>query len=119
MLSPARLGRYKDLGLLLVKHARVGLSALDGAADEPDAKDDAEQLARDLESMGPTFVKLGQLLSTRADLLPPEYLVALGRLQDNVAPFGFADVERIVESELGVRMSKAFAFFDDKPLASA
>ncbi len=119
MLNPTRLARYKDLGLLLVKHARVGRAALEGAANEPGAKDDAEQLARDLEGMGPTFVKLGQLLSTRADLLPPEYLVALGRLQDNVLPFGFADVERIVESELGVRMSKAFAVFDDKPLASA
>jgi len=122
VLNAARLARYKDLGLLLVKHARVGRAALaNGTTDDVDdsAEADAECFARDLESMGPTFVKLGQLLSTRADLLPPAYLVALGRLQDNVTPFGFADVERIVESELGVRLSKAFTTFDDKPLASA
>ena len=119
MLSPARLARYKDLGLLLVKHARAGRAALGGVVDDDAVDEDAERLATDLESMGPTFVKLGQLLSTRADLLPPAYLTALSRLQDNVLPFGFADVERIVESELGVRISKAFASFDDKPLASA
>ncbi|MEY2426991.1 MAG: ubiquinone biosynthesis protein [Actinomycetota bacterium] len=123
MLSPARLSRYKDLGLLLVKHARVGRVALDGdspeVVDDAAAAKDAAQFATDLEAMGPTFVKLGQLLSTRADLLPPVYLAALGRLQDNVMPFGFADVERIVEAELGVRISKGFARFDDRPLASA
>ncbi len=122
MLTPARLSRYKDLGLLLVKHAGVGRLAVNG--ESPDlvddsAAEDAERFACDLEAMGPTFVKLGQLLSTRADLLPPVYLAALSRLQDNVVPFGFADVERIVESELGVRLSKGFARFDDQPLASA
>jgi predicted unusual protein kinase regulating ubiquinone biosynthesis (AarF/ABC1/UbiB family) len=120
VLTPARLARYKDLGLLLVKHARVGRGGLDvDAADDDAAKEDAERLASDLESMGPTFVKLGQLLSTRADLLPPAYLAALCRLQDDVAPFGFGEVEKIVETELGVRLSKGFAYFDDRPLASA
>jgi predicted unusual protein kinase regulating ubiquinone biosynthesis (AarF/ABC1/UbiB family) len=79
----------------------------------------AEQLARDLEAMGPTFVKLGQLLSTRADLLPLPYLTALSRLQDRVEPFSFADVERIVQAELNVRLSKAFSRFDATPLAAA
>ena len=69
--------------------------------------------------MGPTFVKLGQLLSSRADLLPPAYIAALARLQDNVAPFPFEDVERIVTEELGVRISKAFADFSATPLAAA
>ena len=122
MITPARLARYKDLGLLLVKHARAGRAALgpDAVDDNDDAAtEDAERLASDLEGMGPTFVKLGQLLSTRADLLPPAYLTALSRLQDNVTPFGFDEVERIVQTELGVRLSKGFAFFDDKPLASA
>jgi len=65
------------------------------------------------------LIKLGQLLSTRADLLPPVYLAALARLQDSVAPFPFTDVEAIVQSELGVRLSKAFREFDPEPLAAA
>lgn len=78
-----------------------------------------EQLARDLESLGPTFIKLGQLLSTRVDLLPPAYIEALSRLQDNVDPFPFADVQRIVEEELGARISKAFSVFEERPMAAA
>jgi ubiquinone biosynthesis protein len=68
--------------------------------------DDAEQLAKDLEKLGPTFIKLGQLLSGRSDLLPPPCLGALSRLQDDVKPFSFAEVERIVEAELGTKRSK-------------
>jgi predicted unusual protein kinase regulating ubiquinone biosynthesis (AarF/ABC1/UbiB family) len=72
-----------------------------------------------LERLGPTFVKLGQLLSTRVELLPRPYLDALSRLQDKVEPFGFNEVEKIVTAELGVRMSKAFSDFESKPIASA
>jgi ubiquinone biosynthesis protein len=79
----------------------------------------AEELANDLEKLGPTFVKLGQLLSTRVELMPKAYLEALTRLQDKVQPFAFDDVEKIVSSELGVRLSKAFADFEVKPMASA
>ena len=79
----------------------------------------AETLANDLERLGPTYIKLGQLLSTRVDLLPPEYTTALTRLQDRVEPFPFEEVERIVSSELGVRLSKAFAEFDPEPMAAA
>lgn len=78
-----------------------------------------EELARDLEKMGPTFVKLGQVLSSRADLLPEPYLKALSRLQDNVKPFSFEQVEEIVQTELGVRLSKAFREFSPEPLAAA
>jgi predicted unusual protein kinase regulating ubiquinone biosynthesis (AarF/ABC1/UbiB family) len=123
-LKPHHLVRYKEIGLLLAKHVRAGIaqqSAVAGAdVMVPDeAADDAKKLAGELEAMGPTFIKLGQVLSTRSDLLPPVYLDALRRLQDDVEPFSFADVERIVTTELGVRLSKAFARFDDKPLAAA
>ncbi|MEO5988017.1 MAG: AarF/ABC1/UbiB kinase family protein [Candidatus Eisenbacteria bacterium] len=84
-----------------------------------DATARAAQLADDLEAMGPTFVKVGQFLSTRADLLPAEYLEALARLQDHVAPFSFAEVEKIITEELGLRLSKAFATFQEQPLAAA
>jgi ubiquinone biosynthesis protein len=119
-MRASHLGRYKDIGALLVKHRHLVTGReLDGDGDDPEAEADAEALARDLEDLGPTFVKLGQLLSTRADLLPPPYLRALARLQDQVQPFGFAAVEEMVTDELGVRISNAFRSFDHEPLASA
>jgi predicted unusual protein kinase regulating ubiquinone biosynthesis (AarF/ABC1/UbiB family) len=69
--------------------------------------------------MGPTFIKLGQLLSTRPDLLPQPYIDALTRLQDNVEPFAGEEAERIVGEELGVRVSKAFTSFEREPMAAA
>ena len=80
---------------------------------------EAAALADDLERLGPTYIKLGQLLSTRSDFLPPAYMEALQRLQDKIEPFTFAEVEEIVTSELGVRLSKAFQEFDPKPIAAA
>jgi predicted unusual protein kinase regulating ubiquinone biosynthesis (AarF/ABC1/UbiB family) len=76
-------------------------------------------LPDDLERLGPTFVKLGQLLSGRADLLPERYLKPLARLQDNVKPFPYPDVEFIVERELGTKLNKAFCVFEPEPLAAA
>ena len=114
-LKPRHLSRYGDIARLLIKHGRAeGLRHEDEATVE-----DAEKLVHDLEAMGPTFIKLGQLLSTRADLLPPVYLEALARLQDDVEPFSFAEIEQIVTEELGVRISNAFQSFDSEPLASA
>ncbi|WP_313111843.1 ABC1 kinase family protein [Aequorivita sediminis] len=78
-----------------------------------------EELAEDLKSMGPTYVKLGQLLSTRPDLLPPPFLEALATLQDDVENVDYQEIETIFKEELGVRISKAFASFEKEPLASA
>ncbi|MEY2417339.1 MAG: ubiquinone biosynthesis protein [Actinomycetota bacterium] len=114
-MRTSHLARYRDIATLLVKHRHALGSVDDEAVEERDAR----ALADEFERMGPTFVKLGQLLSTRADLLPPSYLRALARLQDKVEPFELADVERIVRHELGVRISKAFASFQEKPLAAA
>ena len=126
-LKPERLKRYKDVAMLLIKYGRsdlISVAGLEGSLlpDEIIAESEAapaEDLAKDLEKLGPTFIKLGQLLSTRADLLPGPYLDALTRLQDQIAPFPFEEVERIVSGELGVRISKAFADFDPTPLAAA
>jgi len=126
-LKPERLKRYKDVAMLLIKYGRsdlISLAGLEGSVlpDEIAAESEiapAEDLAKDLEKLGPTFIKLGQLLSTRADLLPGPYLEALERLQDHIEPFPYEDVERIVSGELGVRISKAFADFDPVPLAAA
>jgi ubiquinone biosynthesis protein len=107
---PAKLSRYAAVATLFMKHR----SAMDDACG-----DDADQLAKDLEQLGPTFIKLGQVLSGRTDLLPPPYVDALSRLQDDVKPFSFAEVERIVEAELGTKISKAFGMFEAEPMAAA
>ncbi len=125
-LRPEHLKRYSQIAQLMMKYGRSDLvqkAGLDDLVDEDAAVavDDAAptDLAADLERMGPTFTNLGQLLSTRVDLLPVAYTDALARLQDSVEPFDFAEVEKIVEEELGVRISRAFAEFDSTPLAAA
>jgi ubiquinone biosynthesis protein len=126
---PSQLARFRDIALLAWKYGRAAKPTSDALADLLAEGGDAvpadspaatgEALAADLEALGPTFVKLGQVLATRADLLPISYIEALARLQDKVAPFEYAEVERIVEAELGVRISKAFSSFDPTPLAAA
>jgi predicted unusual protein kinase regulating ubiquinone biosynthesis (AarF/ABC1/UbiB family) len=111
----------------LIKYGRRDLVAVAGLdpvlSDETVATGAADQiaaeLANDLERMGPTFIKLGQLLSSRPDILPDEYIRALERLQDHVEPFSFSEVEPLVTAELGVRLSKAFSEFAAAPLAAA
>jgi ubiquinone biosynthesis protein len=126
-LKPQHLNRYGQIAWLLAKYGRSDLvkqtgleSTLEAARPMPPKQaGKADELAADLESLGPTFVKLGQLLSTRVELLPRPYLDALSRLQDEVEPFGFGEVEKIVSTELGVRISKAFRDFESTPIASA
>ena len=137
-LRPEHLSRYRDLAMLIAKYGRpglvkqVGLDQAQGAHDDSveksdpptddsarDAKALGEALANDLEKMGPTYIKLGQLLSTRYDLLPDAYCDALARLQDDVEPFPLAEVEAIVTAEVGLRISKAFAEFGATPIAAA
>src|SRR3981081_3423175 len=125
-VKPEHLKRYKDIALLIARYGRPGLlkqAGLDEVLDDRHANGEltktGEALAADLEKLGPTFIKLGQVLSVRYDLLPAEYADALARLQDDVAPFPFVDVERIVNTELGLRVSKAFAQVDATPLAPA
>jgi ubiquinone biosynthesis protein len=127
-LTTERLKTYSDLARLLIRYGHSDLvrkAGLEAPADEeaPGSNPTFEELAKrfvnDLEKLGPTYVKIGQLLSTRADLLPQPFLDALARLQDDVAPFPFAQVEEIVTNELGIRLSKAFSRFDSEPLAAA
>jgi ubiquinone biosynthesis protein len=127
-LKGEHVKRYKDIAALFMKYGRSELvrnagledvAAPEVAAAAPAETELAQQLAADLEKMGPTFIKIGQLLSTRADLLPTPYMEALARLQDKVGPFPFMEVEAIVSSELGVRLSKAFSEFETDPVAAA
>ncbi|HEX8890543.1 MAG TPA: AarF/UbiB family protein, partial [Pyrinomonadaceae bacterium] len=126
-LKPEYLKRYRDIAWLLAKYGRSDLVKQAGLEETietdapvtPASVPEAAELSKDLEKMGPTFIKLAQLLSTRADLLPVPYLEALARLQDDVEPFSFKEVEEIVTAELGLRLSKAFAHFEAQPMAAA
>ena len=128
-MSLKHFSRYKEIATLLWKYGRSDLVRQMSIDDESIAPEviasgsagetTPEQLADDLEAMGPTFIKLGQVLSSRPDLLPGPYVKALARLQDKVKPFPYAEVEQIVESELGTKISKAFSRFDTQPVAGA
>lgn len=127
-LSLPHLKRYHAIARLLWKYGRSDLVSRMEFEEpfKPEACMDTDapasapgQLAADLEAMGPTYVKIGQVLAGRPDLLPAPYLEALARLQDKVKPFPYEDVEQIVMNELGVRISKAFSRFDREPLAAA
>ncbi|RYD39659.1 MAG: AarF/ABC1/UbiB kinase family protein, partial [Verrucomicrobiaceae bacterium] len=128
-IDPAHLKRYKEVATLLYKYSRTnlfsgaGLDTPEAGLDTPEVEGEADNmasnLARDLEKLGPTFIKIGQLLSTRSDLLPPMYLEALSRLQDKVDPVPYEQIEEAVQNELGVRISKAFESFEKTPLGAA
>jgi ubiquinone biosynthesis protein len=127
-LRPSNISRYRDLARLFFKYGRSDLvkqagleEALlkDDLAEEGKPVPEADELADDLERLGPTYIKLGQLLSTRSDILPPAYMEALTRLQDKVDPVPLAVIERTIHEELGVRLSKAFELFEEEPLAAA
>ncbi len=131
MTVPEKLQRYIKFIRFIVKYwnSDVMNQAVNSAIDDLPAEKDIQEatknyqkpdeLVEDLKAMGPTWVKLGQLLSTRPDLLPDEYLQALTSLQDDVEEVSYSEIQQIVEDELGVRISKAFESFDEKPLASA
>ncbi|MDH2413762.1 AarF/UbiB family protein [Nocardioides sp. CER19] len=118
--------RYAAIVRLLVRHGRSDLvsgagleeyaSDTDGSGETTDA---AEAFAADLEAMGPTYIKLGQLLSTRFDLLPAAYTTALSRLQDEVEPFDVEVVRQTIADELGADVRHLYADFDPEPLAAA
>ncbi len=122
-MLPAKLSRYSAVAKLFLKNrallAASGFDPIPGAPGDVGPDKEAEQLACDLEKLGPTFVKLGQVLSTRSDLLPPAYLDALSRLQDSVDPVPAPDIMQVIEDDLGVRVSKAFSDFDPEPIAAA
>lgn len=127
-LSAHHLKRYREIASLLWKYGRSDLVERlredEGFATETTTTShqsdiSPEQLANDLEAMGPTFVKLGQVLAGRPDLLPEAYRKALARLQDSVKPFSYDEVEQTIVTELGVRISKAFSRFDREPVAAA
>ncbi|MGN6430449.1 MAG: ABC1 kinase family protein [Gaiellaceae bacterium] len=131
MAQPAtqNVRRLSEIAQVAVKHGfgyffeRHRLTDLfpwidrDGEAETP--TDRGRRLREMLEELGPTFVKFGQLLSTRPDLVPPDVVVELQKLQDDVRPIPFTEVERVIREELGLTIEQAFLEFDEQPTAAA
>lgn len=124
-------GRYQQIVRVLVSHGLGGLiqpfdprgrrAAMQDEAVPVDrsGRIRATHLRRAFEELGPTFVKMGQILSTRVDLLPPVYIEELEKLQDNVPPEPPGPIVTLVEEELGDSIETLFASFDPAPIASA
>ena len=123
---PHSTARLASILMVAARHAGPALTAtggpdpfgVDEAVADP-ASGSPERLASDLEGLGATFVKLGQLMSTRYDLLPAPYTEALQRLQDGVEPFAIEDVHATIEADLGARTRDLYSEFDEVPMASA
>lgn len=117
------MNRRSQILRLLLRYRNSGVFSgmnLDARAvhDVP-PEGNPEQFVTDLESLGPTFVKLGQMLSTRPDMVPVEFATALERMQEKVAPIPVERIYQIIEQELGASVSKLFASFDPVPLGCA
>lgn len=114
-----RARRYSQITRIAVRHG-IG-PYLTGRRVTDDRRNAtlARSLRRALEDAGATFVKLGQVLSTRPDVLPPAFVEELSKLQDRVAPVPFAEVERELADELGRPHTEVFAEFDPEPLGAA
>ena len=131
MAQPAtrNLGRLSEIAQVAVRHGfgywfdTHRLTDLFPRRSRLEADDQPSQrgqhLREMLDELGPTFVKFGQLLSTRPDVLPPDIIAELRGLQDDVRPFPFADVEKVIEEDLGLSIDQLFLEFDDKPIAAA
>lgn len=124
------LERYRKIAIALVRNGfgylvhELGLpdpvSYMRNSEDqEIHVRTIGERVRRLLEELGPTFVKLGQIASTRPDLLPPDVIRELEHLQDQVPPFSYDEAVHIVEDELGERITDLFLAFDETPMASA
>jgi ubiquinone biosynthesis protein len=139
MSTPPRtrtIGRLSEIAQVMVRHGfgyfleahrlsdlLPGRSAEERLANAATAQGGAskrgQHLREVLDELGPTFVKFGQLLSTRPDVVPPDIVLELRGLQDDVRPFPFADVRRVVEAELGNTLERLFTDFDPVPVAAA
>lgn len=131
LVPDLHLKRYRQIAEALTRrglgwlHSATGLERFLPFRHQPEEETrlakitPPEHLRLALEELGPTFIKLGQFLSARADLLPPEYQAELAKLQDDAPPFAAAIAQERIEAELGQPVSSLFATFEAQPLAAA
>jgi len=125
-LSPQNLKVYSTILGLLWKYGNreafkaIGLDKLPGfSGKDQDETAGPEDLADDFEKLGPTYVKIGQVLSAQLNILPPEYMDAMSRLQDHVKPFPFEEAVDVIEHGIGEPIRSVFAHIDQAPIGSA
>jgi ubiquinone biosynthesis protein len=114
-----RIGRLSAIGRVATRHGFGYLIDRRRDNDNTQLADRGRHLREMLDELGPTFVKFGQLLSTRPDVMPPDIVAELRSLQDDVTPIAFADVRRVIEEEMGLTIEQAFLTFDEVPIAAA
>jgi len=110
LIELLKIEQYIEVGLQLISKKR---------RDRIERYSRAQRVRMALEELGPTYIKLGQVLSTRPDLIPVDFINELSQLQDNVTPCSFDDVNKVVLSEFGEKTDTLFDRFDETPLASA
>ncbi len=110
IIDRLNLGRYIEMGVRLLSRRQQ---------KEVEALNNYERIRLVCEELGPTFVKMGQVLSTRPDLIPIEMVEELAKLQDDVSPFFFSQAKIIIEEELQAPLEKVFAAFEEVPIAAA
>ncbi|PZE19672.1 ABC1 kinase family protein [Paenibacillus xerothermodurans] len=126
------LNRYRDIAVALTRHGfGFIVEELDifhflslphkagGAAQKDEKYSIAERIRLVVQDLGPTFIKLGQIASTRSDIIPDHIIAELQKLQDQVAPFAFDEVQKTLESQLRITMADTFSRFESEPLAAA
>jgi ubiquinone biosynthesis protein len=114
-----RIGRLSEIGRVATRHGFGYLIDRRRSNDNTQLADRGRRLREMLDELGPTFVKFGQLLSTRPDVMPPDIIVELRSLQDDVSPIPFADVRRVIEEDMNLTLEQAFLSFDEMPIAAA
>jgi ubiquinone biosynthesis protein len=112
------LGRLSEIAQVAVRHG-FGYLVEGRRHSELEGSSRGRHLRDMLDELGPTFVKFGQLLSTRPDIVPPDIVAELRGLQDDVRPFPFADVEQTIQEDLGQPIARLFTEFEETPLAAA
>ena len=126
--SLIKLRRFKQIVSILMKYGfdelvqqlnLPGLNLIKRVRSVDSTVGTYQRIRHALEDLGPTFVKFGQILSLRPDMLPAELALELGRLQDDVAPLAFDEIREVVENTFGQSIKKTFSVFDAAPLASA
>jgi ubiquinone biosynthesis protein len=113
------LSRVTEIGRVATRHGFGYLLDRRRSGDSEQDGDRGRRLREMFDELGPTFVKFGQLLSTRPDVVPPDIIGELRKLQDDVSPVPMEDVERVIVEELGLTVEQAFLDFDETPIAAA
>ncbi|HET6601617.1 MAG TPA: AarF/UbiB family protein [Gaiella sp.] len=113
------LSRVTEIGRVATRHGFGYLLDRRRSRDSEQDGDRGRRLREMFDELGPTFVKFGQLLSTRPDVVPPDIIGELRKLQDDVSPVPMEDVERVIVEELGLTVEQAFLDFDETPIAAA